>query len=160
RAAAVQVASLIGDPRAVPGTIRLLQDTDWWVRIAAADMLGHMKDARAVEPLVNALADAEVKWAAIEALGRIGDPRALNGLGRMLADPLPDVRIEVMMALQHFQHPSIPQILTKIAGADPDRNVRQKAIDILDAMQGSGAAQVADLAQVRSAALAARSTAG
>ena len=160
RAAAVQVASLIGDPRAVPGTIRLLQDKDWWVRIAAADMLGHMKDTRAVEPLINSLADAEVKWAAIEALGRIGDPRALNALGRMLADPLPEVRIEVMLALQHFQHQSIPQILTKIAASDPERNVRQKAIDILDAMHASGSAQVADLATVRSAALAARSTQG
>lgn len=160
RAAAVQVASLIGDPRAVPGTIRLLKDPDWWVRIAAADMLGHMKDARAVEPLVLALADSEVKWAAIEALGRIGDPRALNALGKMLADPLPDVRIEVMLALPHFQHPSIPQILTKIAGTDPDRNVRQKAIDVLDGMQASGSAQVADMAAVRAAALAARSTAG
>ncbi|HEY4640899.1 MAG TPA: PilT/PilU family type 4a pilus ATPase [Thermoanaerobaculia bacterium] len=160
RAAAVQVASLIGDPRAVPGTIRLLKDPDWWVRIAAADMLGHMKDARAVEPLVASLADPEVKWAAIEALGRIGDPRALNALGKMLADPLPDVRIEVMMALPHFSHPSIPQILTKIAATDPDRNVRQKAIDILDQMHASGAANVNDLAAVRSAALAARSTAG
>src|SRR5207244_13317342 len=69
RAAAVQVASLIGDPRAVPGTIRLLQDPDWWVRIAAADMLGHMKDARAVEPLVAALADPEAEWAAVAATG-------------------------------------------------------------------------------------------
>ncbi len=158
RAAAVQIASLIGDPRAVPGTIRLLQDPDWWVRIAAADMLGHMKDSRAVEPLINAIADPEMKWAAIEALGRLADPRALNALGRMLADPLPDVRIEVMLALRNFQHPSIPQILAKIAQTDPERAVRQKALDILESQ--TAAAQDTDLAAVRSAALQARSEAG
>ncbi len=158
RAAAVQIASLIGDPRAVPGTIRLLQDPDWWVRIAAADMLGHMKDPRAVEPLINAIADPEMKWGAIEALGRIGDPRALNALGRMLGDPLPDVRIEVMLALRNFQHPSIPQIIAKIAQTDPERSVRQKALDILESQ--TAAAQTTDIASVRSAALQARSEAG
>jgi len=119
-----------------------------------------MKDARAVEPLINALNDAEVKWAAIEALGRLGDPRALNALGRMLADPLPDVRIEVMMALQHFQHPSIPQFLSKIASTDPERAVRQKALDILEHMTTAGTAQIGDMNAVKAAALAAKSEAG
>jgi twitching motility protein PilT len=160
RAAAVQVASLIGDPRAVPGTIRLLQANDWWTRLAAADMLGHSKDPRAVEPLIAALNDPDTRWAAIEALGRIGDPRALNPLGRMLADPAPDVRIEVMLTLRHFQHPSIPQILTKIATGDPDRNVRQRALDILDGMQTAAAQQTPEMSAVRSAALAAKSVAG
>ena len=159
RAAALAVASTFEDPRLVPATIALLKDDDWWIRIAAAETLGRLKDPRAVEPLVAALADADAKWAAVEALGHIGDPRALNPLGRMLGDPQPNVRIEVMQALAHFHHPQVAEALKKIATHDPDRNVRMRALDILDAMAnrdhvGSGASAV------RSEAMAVRSVEG
>ncbi|MEA2491154.1 MAG: twitching motility protein PilT, partial [Acidobacteriota bacterium] len=132
RAAAISVASAFDDPRIVPATIGLLQDPDWWIRIAAAETLGRSKDPRAVEPLVGALTDPDVKWTAVEALGHIGDARALPALGRMLADPAANVRIEVMQALKNFRHPQVTQALTKIATTDPDRNVRLRAVDLLE----------------------------
>jgi twitching motility protein PilT len=132
RSGAIAVAAGFDDVRIVPATIQLLRDPDWWIRISAADTLGRMKDPRAVEPLVATLADAEVKRAAIEALGRIGDQRALPALGRMLADPSPDVRIEVMLALKNFKHPQVQNALTSVAQNDQDRGVRTHAIEILD----------------------------
>ena len=160
RAAAISVAAAFHDPRIVPATITLLRDPDWWIRIAAVDTLGGLKDPRAVEPLITLLADPDVKWSAVEALGRIGDPRALQALGQMLADPAPDVRIEVMQALRNFNHPQVPMALTKIATNDPDRTVRTRAVDILDEIAARGQSSNVDVAAVRTAALAARATAG
>jgi len=159
RGAAIGIASVFDDARIVPSTIPLLKDADWWIRIAAADTLGRLRDARAVEPLIAALADADVRWTAVEALGRIGDPRALNALGKMLADPAPNVRIEVLDALKGFAHPQVPQVVTKVATSDADRNVRAHALAILDELSRDEAAK-AQAAGVREQALKARSAQG
>ncbi|HEV2719447.1 MAG TPA: PilT/PilU family type 4a pilus ATPase, partial [Thermoanaerobaculia bacterium] len=160
RAAAIGIASLFDDVRIVPSTIPLLKDPDWWIRIAAADTLGRLKDSRAVEPLVAALADEDVRWTAVEALGRIADPRALNALGKILADPQPNVRIEVLDALKGFAHPQVPQVLTKVATTDADRNVRSRAVTILNELSGDDAAKAQQVAEVRDQALKARSIQG
>jgi twitching motility protein PilT len=158
RAVAVHVASLFDDPRLVPPMLRLLKDPDWWIVIAVAETLGRWKDPRAVEPLIAALADADVKWAAVEALGHIADPRALSALGKMLGDPQPNVRIEVMHALRNFNHPQVSQALTKIATQDPDRAVRMRALDILDEMARRGG--TGGSASIRNDAMAVRSVQG
>ena len=156
RAAAIGVAAVFDDARIVPTTITLLKDSDWWIRIAAADALGRLKDARAVEPLIAALTDPDLKWSAIDALGRIADPRALNALGQLLADPAPDVRIEVLQALRHFTHPAVPQVIMKVATTDPDRNVRTRALDILDEIAQRDNLSQTDVTNVRNTALVAR----
>jgi twitching motility protein PilT len=160
RAAAIGVAAVFDDARIVPATITLLKDPDWWIRIAAADALGRLKDARAVEPLIASLGDPDLKWSAVDALGRIGDPRALNALGQLLADPLPDVRIEVLQALRHFKHPAVPQVIMKVATGDPDRSVKTRALDILDEIAKRDQVSDADIANVRNSALVARAGAG
>lgn len=158
RAAALAVATTFEDPRLVPATITLLKDPDWWLRIAAAETLGRLKDPRAVEPLIAALADPDAKWAAVEALGHIADPRALNSLGRMLGDPQPNVRIEVMHALQNFNHPQVADAIRKIATNDPERAVRMRALDMLDAIAKRDHTGTA--AAVRDEAMAIRSVEG
>ena len=160
RSAAISVATSFDDPRVVPATIELLKDADWWIRIAAADTLGRLKDPRAVEPLVAALADSDLKWSAVEALGRIADPRALPALGRLLADPAADVRIEVMSALRHFNHPQVKQALMQMAQNDPERAVRTRAIDILDEMSLTDRKSMAQIDAVRRGALAVQSKEG
>jgi twitching motility protein PilT len=160
RSAAVGIATFFDDPRVVPHAIPLLQDSDWWIRVAAADTLGRLKDPRAVEPLVAALNDPDVKWSVVEALGRIGDPRALNALGRMLADPQPDVRIEVMQALKNFNHPQVPKALMQIATSDENRNVRTHALDILDELARGDAAKAEIVGGVRQSALVAQTVEG
>ena len=160
RSGALSIASVFQDPRIVPATIELLKDSDWWIRISAADTLGGLKDPRAVEPLVAALGDADVKWSAVEALGRIGDQRALPALGKVLADPAPDVRIEVLQALRSFKHPQVKNALMQVAQKDADRNVRARAIDHLDELCPVGDPARAEVDAIRAQALAASSAKG
>jgi twitching motility protein PilT len=159
RAAALPVASEFDDPRVVPATITLLKDPDWWIRIAAAESLGRSRDSRAVNPLIEALADPDARWAAVEALGRIADPRALGALGKMLGDSQPNVRIEVMQALLHFEHPQVAKALRQLATHDPDRTVRMRAVDLLEELAAKGDIS-SELSAVREEALAARSRQG
>ena len=60
----------------------MLEDTDPDVRVAAATVLGWMREEKAVEPLIKILKDNvdEVRLAAIEALGEIGDGKAADYL--------------------------------------------------------------------------------
>jgi twitching motility protein PilT len=160
RAAAIAVASSFEDKRIVPATIGLLKDPDWWIRISAADTLGKLKDPRAVEPLVAALADPDVKWSAVEALGRIGDIRSLPALGRMLADPSMDVRIEVMRALRHFNHPQVTAALMQMAQNDPERPVRSRALDILDEIAQANKQSHAEVDSLRGKAMAVQGSQG
>ncbi|HEX7708829.1 MAG TPA: PilT/PilU family type 4a pilus ATPase, partial [Thermoanaerobaculia bacterium] len=140
-------------------TITLLKDPDWWIRIAAAESLGRSRDSRAVDPLIETLSDPDARWAAVEALGRIADPRALGALGKMLADPQPNVRIEVMQSLLHFEHPQVAVALRQLATHDPDRTVRMRAVDLLEALAAKGTIP-SEPSAVRAEALAARSKQG
>ncbi len=61
--------------------IEYLDDEDWAVREAAADLLGKIGDVRAVEPLMERLRvdkDTGVKELAVKALGLIGDSRPVD----------------------------------------------------------------------------------
>ncbi len=73
----------------------------WQVRQSAAEALGKIGDARAVEALIARLADADSdlrKFAAID-LGKIGDARAVEPLIARLADWKGDVRKHAAEAL-------------------------------------------------------------
>jgi hypothetical protein len=65
-----------------------LKDDEWEIRLDAAKSLGSIGDARAVEPLCEALKDGnwEVRNAAAEALGHIGDARAVEPLSAAVKD--------------------------------------------------------------------------
>lgn len=60
----------------------LINDEKSDTRADAAEVLGDIGDKRAVEPLIDALRDADytVQWSAAEALGKIGDKRAVEPL--------------------------------------------------------------------------------
>ncbi|HMU53757.1 MAG TPA: HEAT repeat domain-containing protein [Nitrospira sp.] len=95
------VVDLLGIGRpAVEILIEYLEDEDWLVREAAADLLGKIADVRAVEPLMRRLQhdkDTGVKELAIKALGLIGDarPTALY----LEAIPIRPLRVYAMEAL-------------------------------------------------------------
>jgi HEAT repeat protein len=89
----------IGRP-SVEILIEYLEDDDWVVREAAADLLGKIPDVRAVEPLMKRLEhdkDTGVKELAIKALGLIGDARPT----RLYLDAIPirPLRVYAMEAL-------------------------------------------------------------
>jgi HEAT repeat protein len=79
---------LLGDcgPEAVPRLLPLVGDEDAAVRVAAISSLGHLKERRAVDPLIVALcgSDEAVRVSAARALGRIGDSRAVGPLAAQL----------------------------------------------------------------------------
>ena len=160
RGAAMLVAQSFEDPRIVPATIGLLKDPDWWIRITAAETLGRLKDPRGVQPLIDVLSDAETRWSAVEALGRIGDLRAAPALSQLLQDPAPEVRIEVIQALSHFQHPQMLDFVRNVARQDPSRAVRARAFEITCEMAARLSTKLTDEDALKQAALAAKSGAG
>ncbi len=89
----------IGRP-SVEILIEYLEDDDWLVREAAADLLGKIGDVRAVEPLMMRLEqdkDTGVKELAIKALGLIGDARPTRLY--LEAIPIRPLRVYAMEAL-------------------------------------------------------------
>jgi HEAT repeat protein len=80
--------------------IAALKDEQYWVRHEAAQALGELGDARAVEPLIAALKDEypEVREGAAQALGKIGEP-AVEPLIAALKDEYREVREGVAQAL-------------------------------------------------------------
>jgi twitching motility protein PilT len=154
RSAAMSVASSFDDPRIVPATIGLLQDDDWWIRIAAVETLGRLRDRRAVPALTEALNDVEARWSAVEALGRIADPSAVPALAKLLADPAPEVRIEVIQAMRHFDHPQALESVRQAAAQDPARPVRARALEIAQEMAAGRQTHLADEDKLKQAALA------
>jgi HEAT repeat protein len=95
------VITLLGIGRpSVEILIEYLEDDDWLVREAAADLLGKIGDVRAVEPLMKRLAvdqDTGVKELAIKALGLIGDARPTQLY--LEAIPVRPLRVYAMEAL-------------------------------------------------------------
>ena len=95
------VINLLGIGRpSVEILIEYLEDDDWLVREAAADLLGKIADVRAVAPLMKRLEcdkDTGVKELAIKALGLIGDARPT----RLYLDAIPirPLRVYAMEAL-------------------------------------------------------------
>lgn len=89
----------IGRP-SVEILLEYLEDDDWLVREAAADLLGKIGDVRAVTPLMKRLEqdkDTGVKELAIKALGLIGDSRPTQLY--LDAIPIRPLRVYAMEAL-------------------------------------------------------------
>ena len=57
---------------------------------------------------------------------------ALPALAQVLKDPQAEVRIEVLLALRHFDHPKIFEVLRRVAETDTDRIVRARALEITE----------------------------
>jgi hypothetical protein len=94
----------IGKP-AVSSLIRRLRHADPNIRAAAALVLGNIRDARAVRPLMAVLRDPseQVRYRSAYALGRIKDERAVAGLAALLLDPSPVVVSTAARSLEECQ---------------------------------------------------------
>ncbi len=93
----------IGTPT-VPKLIKAFEDKtkDWKFRwFIGAEVLGGLKDTRAVDPLIKALKDEnkEIRKAGINALGDIKDNRAVEPLIEALKDENKDVRMFIPASL-------------------------------------------------------------
>ena len=128
RTKALIFCSDFDSPILVKPVIRLLGEKDWWSRIIAMDLLGRLKDERAVDPLVACLSDPDVRWSAVEALSRIGSPRALGPIAKLLGDKTPEVRLQVIAALELYNDERALSLLKKSMEKDPDVEVRERAL--------------------------------
>jgi len=131
RIAAMQLASAFDDRRLVEPVLALMQDDDWWVRITAAAMLGRLADPRGIPPLLAALNNEDLRWTAIGSLAQIGDVRTLKPIIDCLSDPAPEVRLEVLNALERFADERTKPILETCAKTDKSLEVRERATQVL-----------------------------
>ena len=130
---AAYALGLIGEP-AVEPLICALREGDGNLRWGAAIALGKIRDLRAIDPLIRALADKyeNVRAESAKSLAAIGKP-ALKPLVRFLQDSDRSVRIEVVTALGGLRDTDAIQPLMQILDT-ADEDERVEIADALDAI--------------------------
>jgi HEAT repeat protein len=111
---------------------KALMDDAKIVRQRTAEVLGKLRHASAVVPLIEALNDKDpvVRWRAAEALGRLRDVQAVSPLIHALEDRNWEVRREAATALGRIGDTSAVESLTD-ALSDDDQKVRREAATAL-----------------------------
>ena len=113
----------------IEGAIRLLRASqDSQIRQFVAYLLGQTGDARAIEPLIDALQDEHVgvRGAAANALGTIGDEAAVPYLRPLLKDPNPQLVVWAAFALTRLGDDHIDLLAEALAADEVDE--RRSAI--------------------------------
>lgn len=138
RAEAAGLLGRIAGPEALEPLLRALQDPERSVREAAASALGEVNDPRAIPALVQALADWElnVQEAAAKALSGFGEEPLPGILGLLKAEDW-HARQGAAMALGYSGLPQAAEILLPIFRNDPERNVRNAAMEALKRLQAA-----------------------
>jgi HEAT repeat protein len=119
----------MGDERAVAPLITALRDDEWNVREAAEDALT-LIGSPAVEPLIKALREYQIRRYVIKVLGRIKDERVLDPLFVQLRNE--EFKDDATAALVEVGLPAVER-LTAVLN-DKDRNVRKHAALALGAI--------------------------
>ena len=123
------------DPNAQKADAMLidLKDSHWLNRKYAAEVLGELKDPRAVVPLVEALTDevGDVRQRAYDSLIKIGGV-AVPPLVPLLASEEDDVRQSATEIIRKIGKPAVEPLATALAEA-PDR-LKTKIMKVLDRM--------------------------
>ena len=123
------------DPNAAKADAMLidLKDSHWLNRKYAAEVLGELKDPRAVGPLVEALTDevGDVRQRAYDSLIKIGGV-AVPSLVPLLAAEEDDVRQSATEIIRKIGKPAVEPLATALADAD-DR-LKTKIMKVLDRM--------------------------
>jgi len=100
------------------------------VSAMAAEILGKIGDRRAVEPLIDALANSanlQLQEAAAKAIGRLGDLRAVPALSQALKNGPLVVRLKAAIALGEIGGEEASAALQEACANDPSHNVREEA---------------------------------
>jgi HEAT repeat protein len=113
----------MGDERAIAPLITALRDAEWNVREAAQDSLAQI-GSPAVEPLIKALREYQVRTFVIEVLGKIKDERVLDPLMAQLRhEEFKDVATK---ALVEVGIPAVERLMAVLN--DKDKHVRKHAV--------------------------------
>ncbi|MBX7221330.1 MAG: HEAT repeat domain-containing protein [Blastocatellia bacterium] len=117
---------------AVPGLIQLLASPEYEIRKTVMDILGLIRDKRALEPFIQALHDSEkeIRKNAADALGAFRDPRIFEPLKAALEDPEAPVRRSAALSLTQLNDKrTIGALVPKLT--DESRLVREVVADCL-----------------------------
>ncbi|MCP9447871.1 MAG: HEAT repeat domain-containing protein [Nitrospira sp.] len=123
------------DPNAAKADAMLLdlKDPHWLNRKYAAEVLGELKDPRAVTPLVEALTDevGDVRQRAYDSLIKIGGP-SVPSLIPLLVSEEDEIRQAATEILRKIGKPAVEPLATALADAD-DR-LKTRILKVLDRM--------------------------
>lgn len=115
----VETLRYVAPPHNLAGLRLALTDEDLGVRVAAARTAGFTRDGAALfTELVSATFDEDwdMRAAAVQALGQLTGPRgarnnpARDRLVRMLTDERPEVRLQVLLALERIDPAGLRQL--------------------------------------------------
>jgi HEAT repeat protein len=131
RRAAVVALGRIGDARATPALLRVL-DEDSELIIPTANALAKIGDRRAFDALLGLIgdADAAVRQAVVGALNSLGAPEMPARITPLLADADPNVRESAVKIAGYFGYPQCADLLLARC-RDEDERVRRAAIEHL-----------------------------
>ncbi|NEO57465.1 MAG: hypothetical protein F6K54_32955 [Okeania sp. SIO3B5] len=128
----VRLAALTKSDVAVPGLVKLLEDSDKYVRRGAADTLGEIRSKTAVPGLIKLLEDSDylVRYSAEKALGEIGSETAIPELIKLLENSDYSVRESAAEALGEIgSETAIPELIKLLENSD--YSVRESAAEAL-----------------------------
>ncbi|NES02184.1 MAG: hypothetical protein F6K22_04645 [Okeania sp. SIO2F4] len=115
------MAGLTESDVAVPGLVKLLEDSDKYVRRGAADALGEIRSKTAVPGLIKLLEDSDylVRYSAEKALGEIGSETAIPELIKLLENSDYSVRESAAEALGEIgSETAIPELIKLLENSD------------------------------------------
>src|SRR5207253_4277876 len=113
----------MGDERAIKPLITALRDAEWNVREAAQDALAQIGPP-AVEPLIKALREYQIKTFVIQVLGKIKDERVLDPLMAQLRNE--EFKDVATKALVEVGLPAVERLMAVMN--DKDKHVRKHVV--------------------------------
>jgi len=130
RRAAVIALGHIGDVRATPALVALLEEGDRELLVPVAGALARLGDRRAFDPLVRLLGDEDVKvrHAVIGALNSIGHPEMAARMEELVDNPDPLVRESAVKIAGYFGYPPCADGLIERC-TDGEEAVRAAALE-------------------------------
>jgi HEAT repeat protein len=127
--AAIGALGRLGDARAVPALLPLLTKTTGRTRYEVLGALAALRDESAVEPVARLLSDGDpaARQLAVRALGWIAPEDLFARLAPAQADPVDDVRGEVLLVVGESRAPTRVGALQRGLG-DPSPFLRAEAV--------------------------------
>jgi twitching motility protein PilT len=105
-----------------------LNSKDRLLAVLALDAAFMTGGPKAIEILVEALALEDLRWDAISLIRQSGDQAAIGATGRFIQDSDSVIRKEAVAALGLMKNQKVMPYLERIAGSDPDADVRNAAV--------------------------------